>query len=120
MDNNVEEGADGQPDQRGGNGKQDVGRHRGGRGREQANAEGAAAPRLHEVGSLRRPSFGARSDHLTHLEDRQVDRDDEAANDDAEHDHDDRFDQAGQRIDGVVDFALVVVGDFGQHGIERA
>ena len=35
-------------------------------------------------------------------------------------DHDQRFEQAGQRVDRVVDFLLVELGDLEQHGVERA
>ena len=54
------------------------------------------------------------------LEDRQVHRDDEAADHDAEEHDDDRLEQARQRRHGVVDLALVEVGDLAQHAVERA
>src|SRR5512137_1017846 len=61
------------------------------------------------------PSAMFQSDDLAELEDRQVDGNDDAADDDAEHDHDDGLDQACQRVDRLVDLALVVIGHLGQH-----
>src|SRR5918911_4985933 len=54
------------------------------------------------------------------LEDRQIHRDDQAADDDTqEHDHH-RLEQARQRCHGVIDFALVEIGDLAEHIVERA
>src|SRR5437762_10118243 len=61
---------------------------------------------------------------LTHqraeLEDRQIHRDDQSADDDAEHDHDDRLHQSGQIRDGVVDLVFVKLGHLLEQRIERA
>ena len=47
----------------------------------------------------------------TQLEDRQVHTDHHSADDDADDDHDERFQKASQRIDRIVDFLLVELGD---------
>src|SRR5206468_12467907 len=59
-------------------------------------------------------------DRLADLEDRQVHRDHHAADQHAEHHHDHRFHQTGERVNRVVDLRLEEVGDFAEHGIERA
>src|SRR6267143_2025831 len=59
-------------------------------------------------------------DRLADLEDRQVHRDHHAADQHAEHHHDHRFHQAGERGDCVVDLSLEEIGDLAEHGIERA
>src|SRR5438445_3500465 len=60
------------------------------------------------------------ADHVAELEDRQIHRDHHAADDGADDDHDERFEQARQRVDRVVDLLLVKLGDLEQHRIERA
>src|SRR5256885_14857093 len=59
-------------------------------------------------------------DRLADLEDRQVHRDHHAADQHAEHHHDHRFHQTGERVDRIVDLRLEEVCDFAEHGIERA
>src|SRR5207245_6041346 len=59
-------------------------------------------------------------DRLADLEDRQVHRDHHAADQHAEHHHDHRFHQTGERVDRIVDLGLEKVGDLAEHGIERA
>src|SRR5258707_3295046 len=55
---------------------------------------------------------------LAELEDGQVHRDHHAADHNAEHYHDHRFHQTGQRVDSIVDLGLEEVGDLAEHGIE--
>src|SRR5262245_40044092 len=54
------------------------------------------------------------------LEDREVHRDDETADDDAEERHHDRLDQGRHGGDRGVDLVLVEVGDLLQHLVHRA
>ena len=58
------------------------------------------------------------ADDGTELEDRQVHGDHEPADEYAEHDHDQWFEQARHRIDGIVDFCLVKGRNFRRHFIE--
>src|SRR6267154_5897382 len=57
-------------------------------------------------------------DRFAELEDGQVHRDHHAADHNAEHYHDHRFHQTGQRVDRIVDLGLEEVGDLAEHGIE--
>ena len=50
-------------------------------------------------------------DRLADLEDRQVHRDHHAADQHAQHHHDHRFHQTGERVDRVVDLGLEEIGD---------
>src|SRR5690606_20701751 len=59
-------------------------------------------------------------DGCRELEDGQVHADDHAADQHAQHHHDHRLDQAGQRVDGVVDLLLIVLGHLEKHGVQRA
>src|SRR5215831_4430196 len=63
---------------------------------------------------------GALLDRLTDLEYRQVHRDDHAADQYSEHDHDHRFHQTGQRFDRVVDLGFEEIRHLAEHGVERA
>ena len=55
------------------------------------------------------------SNHLAELEDRQINRDDDASDDNAQDDHDHRLEQTCQCIDRFVDLALVIISDLRQH-----
>src|SRR5665647_3427757 len=59
-------------------------------------------------------------DDVHHVEDRQVHRDHDRADDGADTEHEDRLQYRGQRFHGGVDLVLVEVGDLAQHGVERA
>ena len=59
------------------------------------------------------PGVSLGSDDLPHLEDRQVHGDDQAADQHAQHHHDEGLEQARHRVHGVVDLGLVERGDFG-------
>src|SRR5689334_22808916 len=63
---------------------------------------------------------GAPLYRLADLEYRQVHRDDHAADDHPEHDHDHRLHEAGERFHRVVDLGLEEVCDLAEHGVERA
>src|SRR5258708_34361971 len=56
-------------------------------------------------------------DRLADLEDRQVHGDHHAADQHAEHHHDHRVPQTGERIDRAVDLRLEEIGAFALHGI---
>ena len=84
------------------------------------DAARARAARAIAARDARRCARRARQIDRAQLEDRQVHRDHEAADDDAEEHDDDRLEQARQRRDRVVDLALVEVGDLAQHVVERA
>src|SRR5215472_17923048 len=62
----------------------------------------------------------APSDHRTELEDRQVHGDHQAADQYAQHQHDEGLEQARHRVHGVVDLRFVEGGDLPGHLIERA
>src|SRR5450830_315694 len=59
-------------------------------------------------------------DDVHHVEDRQVHRDHDRADDGADTEHEDRLQYRGQRLHGGVDLVLVEVGDLVEHGVERA
>src|SRR5271156_540291 len=61
----------------------------------------------------------ALADHGTEFEDRQVHRDDQAADQYAQDRHDQRLEQARHTVDRVVDVFFVEAGHFTGHGIER-
>ena len=74
--------------------------------------------------ALQPQSPGPRPQHYVSLgdqvEDWQIHRDHDAADDDAEHGDHDRIEQRQQAGDGRVDFLLVEVGNLREHRIERA
>ena len=57
-------------------------------------------------------------DHGAHFEDGQVHGDNQAADEDAKKGHNQGFQQAGERVHGIVHFFLVEVGDLAQHLIQ--
>src|SRR5581483_1646489 len=57
---------------------------------------------------------------VVELEDREVHRDHDEADDAADEDDHERLDQGGQRLDLGVHLGLVEVGDLGQHDLELA
>src|SRR5690606_35828692 len=65
-----------------------------------------------------KPPPASRLDDLAELEDRQVHGDHQAADQRAQHHHDEGLHQRGQALDGVVHFALVDVRGLAEHGIE--
>src|SRR5665648_543387 len=56
-------------------------------------------------------------DDVHHVEDRQVHRDHDRADDDAHAHHQDRLKDGRQRLDAGVDLVLVEIGDLAQHGV---
>ena len=91
---------------------------------ERADAQPEGERNPGKNGGLDEPARGPASTsplrRAAELEDRQVHRDHHAADQRAEHHHDDRLHQAGQRLDRVVHLGLEEVGDLAQHGVERA
>lgn len=57
-------------------------------------------------------------DNRTKLEDGQVHGDNQSTNQYTQNRHDDRFEQRSQRIDRIVDFGLVEIGNLCKHIIE--
>src|SRR4029077_19630468 len=66
------------------------------------------------------PTVTATSDDRCQLEDRQVHRDDETADEHSKHHHDQWLEQARHGVDRVVDLGLVEAGYLTRHRIERA
>src|SRR4051812_23493549 len=71
-------------------------------------------------GAAEAAPLSALLDGTGQAEDRQVHRDEEAADHAAEEDHEDRLDHGGEACDGRVDFVVVEVGDLVEHLIHRA
>src|SRR5450756_2070775 len=57
-------------------------------------------------------------DDVHHVEDRQVHRDYDQADDGAHAEHQDGLEDGRQRLDARVDLVLVEVGDLAEHGVE--
>src|SRR5678815_3396645 len=72
------------------------------------------------VGWASQPTETTTLDSLAHLEDGEVHGDHHAADQRAEHHHDHRLHEGGERFHRIVHLGLVEVGHLAEHGVERA